>query len=159
LWERISLGFQDVAECVSGAACSTVESSICGDRSDRATNLGDKLHLIIRRRRHFVAAPTASFVTLQSSDLNRRTLGGGRPSIDQTLVSGRQLAANDADRVQLVDPLCDRQQGWDGAERLAAEVHVGSGDDDPGDHSSIEKMHLIDSHDLGPALHLLGNVS
>jgi len=93
---------------------------------------------------------------------------GFRLAVHQALIPGRRIAAHDADCVQLVDPLRARQEQPHGTEGLAAEVHVGAGDNDP--HAGIgqrvrdladavvQELGLVDGDDLRVRAHLLGDL-
>src|SRR3990170_3804097 len=74
--------------------------------------------------RHLVAAPAARLVRLFRADHDDRLVVEGRDAVDDALGSRRRLAADDADGLELVHFLREREQRRHGTERLAAEVEV-----------------------------------
>src|SRR5688500_1190803 len=80
---------------------------------------------------HFVATATARLVCLFRADDDDRLVVEGGDAVHDALRSGRGLAADDADRLELVDLLREREQRRDGTEWLAAEVEVEPRADDP----------------------------
>ena len=80
----------------------------------------------LRPTRHRVAGAPASYdaaSTAMAGESSRAAF------TDQPLVSAGRVAADDADRVEPVHHFGDGEQLWHRAERLAAEVGVGAGDD------------------------------
>src|SRR5260221_12060173 len=108
---------------------------------------------------HGVACTATRLVGLLGADDDDRIVEVGRHAVDDPLRAGRGLAAHDADRLELVDALRQRQERRYGAERLAAEVEVEPGTDHPAsaedevadhaDDAGIEELDLIDPHDAG----------
>ena len=115
-----------------------------------------------------MAAAAARLVGLGASHLNRRALRGRRLPVDEALIPRRRIAAHDADRVQLVDPLRARQEQSHGTKGLAAEVHVGAGHDDPHPgvrqrignlaDAVVQELGLVDGDDLGRRANLFGDL-
>ncbi len=72
----------------------------------------------------------ARLVGLLRSDHDDRLVVEGRDPVHDALRARRGLAAHDADRLQLVDALREREQDRHRAEGLAAEVQIEAGADD-----------------------------
>src|SRR6266851_407103 len=85
-----------------------------------------------RRRppRHFVARATARLVGLLRADDDDRLVVEGRDPVHDALRARRGLAADDADRLELVDALREGEQDRHRAERLATEIEIEAGADD-----------------------------
>src|SRR4051812_19128135 len=119
--------------------------------------------LILVPPRDRVAAPAACLVALVTADHDRRGVVAGGPPTDQALVSAGWVAADDADRVQLVDHFCDGEQLRHRAERLAAEIGVRAGENHATaarcerghevDHGGREKLCFVDRDHLRVVAH------
>ena len=114
--------------------------------------------LVLVPPRHLVAVAAAGFVALAPAHHDRGGVVPGRLAVEQTLVAAGGVAADDADRLQLVHHLGDRHQVAHRAEWLAAEVGVGPGQDHPhapageqrghGDDVGVEELGLVDGDEL-----------
>ena len=99
------------------------------------------------------------------ADHDDRLVVEGRDAVDDALSSRRRLAADDADRFELVDLLREREQRRHGPERLAAEVEVEARADDAmaardelahhADDRVVEELHLVDADDRRVRRHQL----
>src|SRR5690606_14742879 len=117
---------------------------------------------------HDVTVPAAGLVGLGPADLDRGPLGGRWVAIDQALVACCELSAYDADGVELVHLLGDREECPHGAKRLSPEVHIRARDNHPNtmigevrdhtDNARIEELHLVDSDDLRIRAHTFGDL-
>src|SRR5256885_1201149 len=104
-----------------------------------------------------MAGATARFVRLLRPDDDDRIVPVGRNAVDDPLRTRRRLAAHDADRLQLVDALGQREQYRDGPERLATEVQVEARADHAApardqsaydvDDAVVEELDLVDADD------------
>lgn len=112
------------------------------------------LHLGSVEGRNVMTTTAPGFVALGSPDLDGRPFCGCRTAVNEALVSGSEIAAPNADRVQLVDFLGDGQELGYGAKGLTSEVHVRSRHDHPDSSicqrvgnpydSGIEKLGFVD---------------
>src|SRR5262245_60171569 len=129
-------------------------------------------YLILIPPGYAVTGPTACFVCFTTPDHDRRRVVAGRLATDQTLIAARGIPADHTDRVELVDYFGNSEQLWHWAKRLAAEITIGTGENDTRAavrqcrrqvHDRwIEKLRLVDRHDLRLRRHepgdLLGRV-
>ena len=86
-----------------------------------------------------------------------------RTPVDQALVATREVAAHDADRLQLGDLFGDRHQVSHHAERFAAKVGVGAGEDHAHaalgemrgdfDDAHVEELRFVDGDDIDARRH------
>src|SRR6266850_745604 len=106
---------------------------------------------------NLVAGTTPRLVGLLRADDDDRLVVEGGDAVHDALRSSRGLAADDADRLELVDALREREQHRHRAERLAAEVEVEAGADHASpardqrahdaDDPGVEELHLVDADD------------
>src|SRR5207247_5108931 len=107
--------------------------------------------------RDFVAGAAASLVRLFRADDDDRVVVERGDAVDDPLRARRRFAADDADRLQLLDALGEREERRHGAERLAAEVLIEARADDTSsvrdertddmDDAPIEELDLVDADD------------
>src|SRR5438067_7063943 len=110
-----------------------------------------------RAPRDGVTRPAARLVGLLGADDDDRVVEVRGHAVHDALGARRGLAADDADRLELVDALREREQHRHGAERLAAEVEIEAGADhapavsderaDDADDVGVEELDLVDADD------------
>src|SRR5215211_4524773 len=101
-----------------------------------------------------MTAPAPRLVALVAADHDRRRVVARGTAVDQSLIAARRVAADDADRVELVHQFGHGEKLRHAAERLAAEVGVGAGEDDAPaasrerggqvDYAGLEELRLVD---------------
>src|SRR5687768_9705622 len=94
---------------------------------NKNTQVLEQPRLIFVLSRHRVAGPAARLVGVLAADHDDRRVVARRSAVDEPLVAARWVAADDADRMQLVHDLGDGEQLRHWTERLAAEIGVRPG--------------------------------
>ena|SRR5688572_14904044 len=115
-----------------------------------------------------MATAATRFIGFETTHLNGRSFGWRGLPVDQALIARCELTALNTNRVQLVDDFGDRKKLRNRSEGLAAEVHVGAGDDHANasvgerghdiHYAIIQELDFVDRDDLGVGSHAFGQV-
>lgn len=121
-----------------------------------------KLHLRLSDGGHDVAVSAPGLVGFGPAYLDRGPIRGCGPSVDQALISRREVSTYDADRVELIDAFRYGEEIPDRAKGVTPKVHVDAGHDDTlvqvrksihdSDDFRIQELRLINRYDLSPRL-------
>src|SRR5690606_19137720 len=105
-----------------------------------------------------IALPATRFITFLATDENRRFVISCRPAVNQPLRKVRIVAANDADRTDFHNFICQRHQGGNDAKGLPSKIEIQPCYDDPAtlidklleyrDCFGREKLNFIDPYNV-----------
>src|SRR5262245_60448412 len=97
-------------ERLTAYATSKIRSAVIAPAATQGAMLHRQRDLVAVQRGHHVTRATARLVRLEPANLDGRSFRWRGLSIDQALVARCELAAANADRVELVDFFRDREE-------------------------------------------------